>query len=446
MKRYIVFLPVLVGTIFLAGADVKIDSASVRRSGDSVHVDFKMTVPPRTVGSDYVQRFTPVIKNGADSVALDEIEIVGKRMQKLRRREEVLSGKKYEVTPYRTENGSEMQYEVVLPYETWMGHSPVELSLQCEREGCCKVMPLPGITVCHDVRLRPPYVPQVAPVEPIQSVAERLAEVEKVLYPMTAYEPYSESMQVWRDKGALKVFFPLDKADLNRDYRNNGETLDKIVNILQQIYADNRSDVGKILIVGFASPEGPTRRNERLAGARAMVLKEYVNRYLSLPDSLFEVANGGEAWGELRDMVESGTFDCKDEMLRIIDNTSDPGRREWLLRKLDGGKPFGELLKSVFSDQRNSGYMRVYYTSVPDSNAIKINQAQKLIANEDYQGAIALLRPIQDDVRSLNTLATAYYRRGDKADKELALTLFRKAAEAGDETAVQNVNNIENDY
>lgn len=443
MKRYIVFLPVLVWAIALSGAEVKIDSASVRRSGDSVRVDFKMTVPPRTVGSDYVQRFTPVIRNGADSVALDEIEIVGKRMQKLRRREEVLTGKKYEVTPYQTENGSEMQYEVVLPYETWMGHSPVELTLQCEREGCCRVSPMPGVTVCREVRLRPPYVPQVAPVEVIPSVAERLAEVEKVLYPMTAYEPYSESMQVWRDKGALKVFFPLDKADLNRDYRNNGETLDKIVDILQQIYADNRSDVGKILIVGFASPEGPTRRNERLAGVRAMVLKEYVNRYLHLPDSLFEVANGGEAWGELRDMVEASTFDCKDEMLDIIDNTPDLGRREWLLRKLDGGKPFGELLKSVFSEQRNSGYMRVYYTSVPDSNAIQINRAQALIAKEDYEGAIALLRPIQDDIRSLNTLASAYYRQGDK---EQALSLFRKAAEAGDETAIQNVRNIENDY
>ena len=86
--------------------------------------------------------------------------------------------------------------------------------------------------------------------------------------------------------------------------------------------------------------------------------------------------------------------------------------------------------------------MRVYYTSVPDSNAIKINQAQQLIEREDYEGAIALLQPIQDDKRSLNTLATAYYRKGDK---DHALTLFRQAAEFGDKMAIQNVKNIEND-
>lgn len=443
MKRYIILLPVFVWALSLAGAEVQIDSASVRRLGDSVQVDFKMTIPPRTVGSDYVQRFTPVIKNGSDSVALDEIEIVGKRMQKIRRREEVLTGKKYETAPYQTVNGSEVQYEVTLPYEAWMGKSPVALDLLCEREGCCKVIPMPGLAVCSDVRLRPPYTPVVVPVAVQPSVAERLAQSEGVLFPATAYEPYSESMQVWRDKGALKVYFPLDGAELNRDYRDNGATLDKIVDILKQIYADDRSAVDKILIVGFASPEGPTRRNERLAGARAQVLKEYVNQYLTLPDSLYEVANGGEAWGELRDMLGASSLEDRDKMLHIIDNTPDLGRREWLLRQLNGGKSFGKLLQSVFSEQRNSGYMRVYYTAEPDSNALKINEAQRLLLAEDYEAAIALLEPIQDDVRSLNTLATAYYRMGDK---ERAIALFKKAVDAGDEAAVQNMKNIENDY
>ena len=439
MKRYIVFLPVFVWAIFFAGAEVKVENASIHRSGDSIRVSFKILVPSGTIASDYVQRLIPVIENGVDSLALDEIEIIGKRKQKLRRREAVLSGKTYEVPFYQTVDGGELQYDCVLPYEKWMGRAPVDLSLLCEREGCCKVEPLPGIFLCSDVKLRPPYVPSVQPVALIPSVAERLAEVEKVLFPMAEYEHYSDSMTVWRDRGALKVYFPLDKSDLRRDYRNNDVTLGRIVDILRQIYADDRSDVGKILIVGFASPEGPLGRNTRLAGARAEVLKEYVNSYLELPDSLYEVANGGEAWGELRDRVEESTFDCRDEMLDIIDHTADLGRREWL----DGGEPFKELLRSVFSDQRNSGYMRVYYTSEPDYNAIKINQAQGMIAEGDFDGAVSLLRPIREDKRCLNTLATAYYRLGDKAT---ALDLFKQAAAMGDKVAIQNLENIENDY
>lgn len=377
MKRYIVFLPVFVWAIFFAGAEVKVENASIHRSGDSIRVSFKILVPSGTIASDYVQRLIPVIENGVDSLALDEIEIIGKRKQKLRRREAVLSGKTYEVPFYQTVDGGELQYDCVLPYEKWMGRAPVDLSLLCEREGCCKVEPLPGIFLCSDVKLRPPYVPSVQPVALIPSVAERLAEVEKVLFPMAEYEPYSDSMTVWRDRGALKVYFPLDKSDLRRDYRNNDVTLGRIVDILRQIYADDRSDVGKILIVGFASPEGPL------------------------------------------------------------------GRREWLLRRLDGGEPFKDLLRSVFSDQRNSGYMRVYYTSEPDYNAIKINRAQGMIAEGDFDGAVSLLRPIREDKRCLNTLATAYYRLGDKAT---ALDLFKQAAAMGDKVAIQNLENIENDY
>ena len=87
MKRYIVFLPVFVWAIFFAGAEVKVENASIHHSGDSIRVSFKILVPSGTIASDYVQRLIPVIENGVDSLALDEIEIIGKRKQKLRRRE-----------------------------------------------------------------------------------------------------------------------------------------------------------------------------------------------------------------------------------------------------------------------------------------------------------------------------------------------------------------------
>lgn len=127
MKRYIVFLPVFVWAIFFAGAEVKVENASIHRSGDSIRVSFKILVPSGTVASDYVQRLIPVIENGVDSLALDEIEIIGKRKQKLRRREAVLSGKTYEAPFYQTVDGSELQYDCVLPYENgWV--EPLSIS------------------------------------------------------------------------------------------------------------------------------------------------------------------------------------------------------------------------------------------------------------------------------------------------------------------------------
>ncbi len=48
MKRYIVFLPVFVWAIFFAGAEVKVENASIHRSGDSIRVSFKILVPSGT--------------------------------------------------------------------------------------------------------------------------------------------------------------------------------------------------------------------------------------------------------------------------------------------------------------------------------------------------------------------------------------------------------------
>ena len=44
MKRYIAFLPVFVWAIFFAGAEVKVENASIHRSGDSIRVSFKILV------------------------------------------------------------------------------------------------------------------------------------------------------------------------------------------------------------------------------------------------------------------------------------------------------------------------------------------------------------------------------------------------------------------
>ena len=57
MKRYIIIaLSFLAWSMFAFGAEVKVENASLARSGDSLKIDFKIVVPQGTVGSDYLQR------------------------------------------------------------------------------------------------------------------------------------------------------------------------------------------------------------------------------------------------------------------------------------------------------------------------------------------------------------------------------------------------------
>ena len=54
-------------------------------------------------------------------------------------------------------------------------------------------------------------------------------------------------------------------------------------------------------------------------------------------------------------------FEGKEQVLRIIDQTTDPGRRQWLIRRLQGGKPYQYIKEHLLPDTRNAGYIRVYW-------------------------------------------------------------------------------------
>ena len=162
---------------------------------------------------------------------------------------------------------------------------------------------------------------------------------------------------------------------VREDFKDNAPTLRRIIDVTREVSEDTACSVKKIQIVGFASVEGGQWGNERLALRRANALKQYVQKRLNIPDSLFEVVSGGEAWPDLRDYVEelmAGKAKVKpvpvakptkadlQKVLDIIDKERDATRREQRLRALNGGRTW-RYIRQVFSDHRNASYVRVYY-------------------------------------------------------------------------------------
>ena len=161
---------------------------------------------------------------------------------------------------------------------------------------------------------------------------------------------------------------------------------------------------------------------------------------MATPDSLYECANGGEAWTELRNQIADDDSKWREPLLSVIDQEPDPTRRESLIKSLDGGKAYRYLKEEVFNDQRNSGYLRVYYDYVPDSAAHAINAATRLLEQERYADALPLLLSVKEDPRAWNALGVALYMTGDEPK---ALSYFQKAAEAGNPQAKANLRQVE---
>jgi len=303
----------------------------------------------------------------------------------------------------------------------------------------------------------PPIVePQLVPFEPVVRAvpdftgrAGQLQKENPVLAHVSQYRPYDRTSILRRDKDALYVHFPLAKSELQTDFRENKNVMERIVDVTRQIMADTTSSVKVIQIIGLASIEGSIASNEKLATNRALALQHYVQEQLQIPDSLFDTVGGGEAWAEFRDQLEEYVTkepQHSEELqqgISIIDSESDANIREQKLRRMNGGRTWKYIKENILIDQRNSGYVRIYYDYVPDKAAQVINEASKLLTtdcSDCHHKALRLLQTVRDDERALNALGVAYWLCGQKQE---AIEYFRRAASNGNEDAKENLKKLE---
>ncbi len=287
------------------------------------------------------------------------------------------------------------------------------------------------------------FIPLVSPI------AERPVRKDSaILANMSNYRPYDRTQILRHDKDALFVLFPVDKSVLKSEYRDNGRMLDRILDVTRKVQEDTTCYIKTIQIIGLASVEGSVANNEKLATNRALALQHFVQEKLNLPDSLFETVGGGEAWAELRDQLDESVKLMPEQSAQfkkaidIIDKESDLDKREFKLRRLDHGRIWKYIKKNALQMYRNAGYVRVYFETIPDSNAQIINEASELLTtdcDDCYHEALALLQKVRNDERAQNALGVALWLCGQKDE---ALDCLSRAAANGNADAAANLKNL----
>ena len=327
-------------------------------------------------------------------------------------------------------------------------------------------VPQAALNIVYNIPGRPKPVPVVEPIilppppeepfhpvlHPVPDFTGRAGQLQKdnpVLAHISQYKPYDRTRILRRDKAALYVRFPLAKSELRTDFRDNREVLDRIIDITRQIMADTASSVKILQIIGLASIEGPIAGNERLATNRALALQHYIQEQLQIPDSLFNTVGGGEAWAEFRDQLEEMVASQSpqaaelQQAMDIIDQESDLNVRERLLKRMNKGRTWKYIKENILSNQRNSGYIRIYYDYVPDTAAATINEASELLTtdcSDCHHEALRLLLTVRHDERAQNALGLAYWLCGQQDE---ALDCFRRAAAQGNADAQENLRQLE---
>lgn len=418
-------------------ADVVEDARIEWFGSERLKVSFPVCVGDVKLSTNDRVVVKPVLRSAeGEEMALPMLEFAGKQNKKYFDRKAALD-KTERLAVYAPDDTVDYVQEIAV--EPWMRRSELTVVMLRDFEDCCTVTPIAPVTVAQTKYVEP-VKPTFDPVIPHISVAEVLAKSNPIMIPMDKYEPYNPNVPLRKMKNALFVHFHVNKANIDTTYRENKATLHRILDLIAQVNADTLSEVKKVRIIGLASPEGPVKFNQKLSEKRALALKDYLfDSGAELDEDAIELIAGGEAWADLLDVIEESDLEGKDELIESLRNAEDPNNREVLLRRHNRGKSYRYLVQSVFADQRNSGYIQVYYDAVVDTAANTINKAVSLLQQGKAAEAAALLEPLKDN-RKWNAYGSALYMLDRKPE---ALEAFKKGVECKNEGAEENLKAIQ---
>ncbi len=344
-----------------------------QQKGDQIQLNMNIDASKADVPSRQSLIITPIIQSKDGTFEFPPVVINGKNRHKANKRAEIFHEKVAYSTPYivvrsSSEASSSIGYTYSTTFQPWM--KTAKLNVKEEVYGCATCEKSENTSPLAAVRLE--YTEPIKPeVKPLVSFVQPMAEPVK-----------NRNMQ-----GKAYLEFPVGKADILTDFRNNFKELSKIQEAINQLKANSNAVITSINLKGFASPEGSYSTNEKLSEQRAQALKKYLQNEYNYPNGMFNVTSVAEDWDGLRALVEASGLDEKQAILNVIDDSSDKDAKERKLKTIKGGSAYRILLQEYFPQLRYVDY-RLNFTirafSVEEGKEIVKTSPGQMSLNEMF--------------------------------------------------------------
>lgn len=347
---------------------IKVSRLSVTHAGDAVQVVFRATIDRRAARSGATVAYAPVVTDGHHKVSLPPIVVQGHRAAKSWERHEWAAGQqvRYDDGVY-ARNGETLGYSAEVPFQQWMQGARIEV--ETVTAGCCN-SDIAYSALADNILPAPVEEPVLEPVAavPVRSFGEILTEAFPFVMPVSEFDP-TDPVRFYGDErdNALTVYYRINKYDIEPDFSDNRRTLGNLLAAIETIRNSGEASVERVVVAGFASPEGPFELNDRLAWERAVSVKEFIMRNTDMPGGTISIYNGSADWRGLRILVaQDPNVPGQREVLNIIDNypvwdsQRQKGRMS-MIRSLNGGRTYRYIADILFPRLRNGAFIRVYY-------------------------------------------------------------------------------------
>lgn len=224
---------------------------------------------------------------------------------------------------------------------------------------------------------------------------------------MITYVIPDEELQptVQADKINVFIDFPAGSTTINPKYGRNAAELERLKSQLQILLDDKNLQLKSVRLTGYASPDGNTKENERLAGGRAIQFKKYLQKQFDIPDNgLITVDWVGEDWDGLQSVIAGSGKEYANLITDILKKTGDSDSRRKQMQALNNGIVYKDIERSFFSRLRRMELNVSYEVrTVPDKNVMVeqiYSQPDKLSLSDMLQIA-GLYRPGTEQYREI---------------------------------------------
>lgn len=408
---------------------VRIEDLRMERNGNYLTIQMNVVLIGLKIESNRAVLLTPsIMQEGTDTLALPSIGLYGRtRYYQYVRGDGTLSGPDEDA--YRaSEMPDTVAYSHIVPYETWMNHSQLELM---RRDfGCCHTLLAEHGFRLDGYRESEPWRPVLAYVRP-EATGEKIFSLS----------------------GSAFVDFPVDRTVIYPDYRRNTAELGKIAATIDSVRGDRDITITTVHLKGYASPEGTYAHNTYLAKERTEALRRHILRLYDFDDETIRTDYEPEDWEGLRRYVEASNLEHRTEILACIDTPLEPDAKERRIRS-NYPEEYRFLLQHCYPALRHTDYRIDYtvrhYSDVEEIKEILRTKPQKLSLEEFYLAAqtyepgseafnevfeTAVRMYPDDETANLNAANTALQRR----DFQAASRYLAKAGDTPEATYARGI-------
>lgn len=447
---------------------VSIDEISMEKVGKELKVSFSVTPAKKPVRSNYKMTLTPYLYNNSDTISLEPIEIVGRQWVRKEKQRQRLTGNIMEAANRIIPTNEPSRYQISVPYRKYMDH--LSLRLLQTVEGCCTAKIIGNEELANNLVLR------TSPV-----AYEVTAQVSYIT-------PAVESVKVRQQSGGAQIQFEQGRYRLLSCMGNNKQIINKIRESIELVNDNQFTEIKKISLVSYASPEGTWAYNSTLSRNRTKVVLDYVRDTYQLPVGIFCVESLSEDWNTLAQLVAADTTLSlhKERLLNIINSDAHPDLKDQQIMNFEKGVPYKYMLAALYPQLRRATYridyqvkgftidqsreiikkrpsdlslseifllansypkggkefVEVFESAIsafPDDTIVNSNAAAVAIACGDIERAGRYLSKAGNDPQTENNRGVFYLLNGEYEKAEQA---FQRALTAGVAEAAQNIEQL----